>query len=114
MVQAVKNLPKIRETWDQSLGLEDPLKKGKATHSSILVWRIPRMEEPGGPQSMGSQRIGHDWATNMWNIPNISTAKDYRTVLNTIGGMPNQGILANVIIAFFFPAKVKRIIVSHM
>ena len=50
----------------------------------------------------------------MWNIPNISTAKDYRTVLNTIGGMPNQGILANVIIAFFFPAKVKRIIVSHM
>ena len=48
------------ETWVQSLGWEDPLEKGTATHSSILAWRIPRTEESGGPQSMGSQRVGHD------------------------------------------------------
>ena len=47
------------ETWVQSLGGEDPLKEGMATHSSILAWRIPRTEEPGGLQSMGLQRVGH-------------------------------------------------------
>ena len=45
------------------LGWEDPLEKGMATHSSILAWRIPRTEEPGGLQSMGLQRIGHNWST---------------------------------------------------
>ena len=49
-----------RETWVQSLGQEDALEKGTATHSSILAWRIPWTEEPGGLQSMGSQRAGHD------------------------------------------------------
>ena len=63
MVQMVKNLPATRETWVQSLGQEDPLKKEMATHSSILAWRIPWTEEPGGVQSMGSQRVGHDRAT---------------------------------------------------
>ena len=52
------------ETWVWSLGWEDPLEKGKATHSSILAWRIRSTEEPGGLQSTGSQRVGHDWATN--------------------------------------------------
>ena len=56
----VKNLPAMQETWVQSRGQEDPLKTGMATHSSILAWRIPWMEEPGGLQSMGSQRVGHD------------------------------------------------------
>ena len=56
----VKNLPAMRETEVQSLGQEDPLKKGIATHSSILAWRIPWTEEPGGLPSMGSQRVGHD------------------------------------------------------
>ena len=51
----VKNLPAMQETWVQSLGLEDPLEKGTATHSSILAWRIPWTEEPGRLQSMGSQ-----------------------------------------------------------
>ena len=51
----VKNLPEIWETWVQSQAWEDPLEKGMATHSSILAWRIPRTEEPGGLQSMGSQ-----------------------------------------------------------
>ena len=50
----------MRETWDQSLGWEDPLEKGKATHSSILAWGIPWTEEPGTLQSMGSKRIEHD------------------------------------------------------
>ena len=60
MAQMVKNMPAMQETQVQSLGREDPLEKGMATHSSILAWRIPRTEEPGGPQSMGSQRVRHD------------------------------------------------------
>ena len=56
----VKNLPAMQETQAQSLGWEDPLEKGTATHSSILAWRIPRTEEPGGLQSMGLQRLGYD------------------------------------------------------
>ena len=55
----------MRETWVQSLGQEDPLEKEMATHSSPLAWRIPWMEEPGGLQSMGLQRVGHDWATSL-------------------------------------------------
>ena len=60
MVQTVKNLPTMWETWDRSLGWEDPLERGTATQSSILAWRIPRTEEPGGLQFMGSQRVRHD------------------------------------------------------
>ena len=56
MAQTVRNLPAIWETWVQSLGWEDPLEEGMATHSGILAWRIPWTEEPGGLQSMGSQR----------------------------------------------------------
>ena len=58
VVQMVKNPPAIQETQDQSLGQEDPLEKGMATHLNILAWRIPWTEEPGGPQSMGLQRVG--------------------------------------------------------
>ena len=53
--QLVKNLPAMQETWVQFLGWEDPLEKEMATHSGILAWRIPRTEDPGGLQSMGSQ-----------------------------------------------------------
>ena len=60
MAQVVPNLPATQETLVQSLGREDPLEKELATHSSVLAWRIPWTEEPGGPQSMGSQRVGHD------------------------------------------------------
>ena len=59
----LKRLPAIQETWAQSLGHEDPLEKEMATHSSILAWRIPWMEEPGGLQSTESQRVGHDRVT---------------------------------------------------
>ena len=56
----VKNLPAMWEDQVRSLGWEDSLEKKMATHSSIFAWRIPWTEEPGGLQSMGSQRVGHD------------------------------------------------------
>ena len=56
----VKHLPAMPETWVRSLGWEDPLEKEMATHSSILAWKIPQMEEPGGLQSTGSQTVRHD------------------------------------------------------
>ena len=58
--QAVENQPAMWETWVRSLGWKDPLEKGTATHSSVLAWRIPWTEEPGGLQSLGQQRVGHD------------------------------------------------------
>ena len=56
----VKNLPSMQETWVRSLGWEDPLEKAMTTHSSILAWEMLWTEEPGGLQSMGSHRVGHD------------------------------------------------------
>ena len=56
--------PAVQETWVRSLDKEDPVKKEMATHSSVLLWRILWTEEPGGLQSMGSQRVRHDWVTN--------------------------------------------------
>ena len=66
--QAVKNLPTMQEAWVQSLGQENSLEKGMATHSSILAWRTPWTEEPGGPQSIGSQSVRHDLATNTFTF----------------------------------------------
>ena len=63
VARRLKSLPGMWETWVRFLGQEDPLEKEMATHSSILSWRIPWMEEPGGLQSTGSQRVRHDWAT---------------------------------------------------
>ena len=60
VAQTVKNLPAMQETWVRSLGWEDPLEEGMATHSSILAWRIPWTEEPGGLQSTGSQRVRYN------------------------------------------------------
>ena len=56
----VKNLPAVQKTWVRSLGQEDPLEKGMATHSSILAWRIPWTEKPGGLQFIELQRVGYD------------------------------------------------------
>ena len=64
VVQIVKNLPTMQETWVQSLGQEDPLENGMEIHSSILAWRIQWTKEPGELQFMGSQRVGDGWATN--------------------------------------------------
>ena len=60
VAQTVKHLPTMTETWIQSLRQEDLLEKEMATHSSILVWKIPWTDMPGGLQSMGSQRVRHD------------------------------------------------------
>ena len=60
MVQKVKRLPAMRETWVQSPGWEDPLEKEMATHSRLLAGKLPWMEEPGRIQSMGSQKVSHD------------------------------------------------------
>ena len=62
--QMIKTLPAIQETWVQSLGQEAPLEKGMVTYSNILSWRIPWTKEPDGLQSMGLQRVWHDWAIN--------------------------------------------------
>ena len=93
VAQTVKNLPATQETWVWSLGLEDPLKKGVATHYSILAWRMPWTEEPGGLQSMGSQRVGHDWATNtttttVWSLA-LSSLSGLCTTLQTITFLKN-------------------------
>ena len=63
MVQMVKNLPAMQETWVRSLDWEDPLEVGMATHSTILVWTISWTEEPGRLQSLGLQSLGHNLAT---------------------------------------------------
>ena len=60
VAQTVKNPLAMWETWVQSLGWEDPLEESMATHASTFAWRIPWTEDPGGPQSMGSQRVRHD------------------------------------------------------
>ena len=61
VAQRWKRLPSMWETWVRSLGQEDPLEKEMAIHSSVLAWRIPRMEKPSRLQSTGSQRVGHGW-----------------------------------------------------
>ena len=66
MAQMVTNLPAMQETWVRSLGCKIPPEKRMATHSSILAWRIAWTGEPGGLQSVGLQKVGHNWATNMY------------------------------------------------
>ena len=65
VAQMVKCLSTVRETWVQALGWEDPLQKEMAIQSSTIAWKIPWTEDPGRLQSMGSQRVGHDWVTSL-------------------------------------------------
>ena len=76
VAQLVKNPPAMQEMWIRFFGQKDPLEKGMATHSRILAWRIAWAEEPGGLQSMGSQRVRHGWATNTF------TSQRARVILN--------------------------------
>ena len=73
-----------RLKWVQSLGQEDPLEKGMEPHSSILGWRIPWTEEPGGLQSMGSQRGGHDWVTKHTKDSSVRDAQSWHLGLQTL------------------------------
>ena len=82
VAQRLKCLPRMRETWVRSLGWEDPLEKEMASHSSTLAWRIPWREEPGRLQSMGSQRVGHDWVTSLLlSLSSSSTSFGLRQML---------------------------------
>ena len=74
----VKNLPAMQETWVQSLGKEDPLEKGMATHSSILAWKTQWTEEPGGLQSTVSQRVRYDFLTNSTNTQSVVLDPQYQ------------------------------------
>ena len=88
----------MQETWVWSLDGKDPLEKGIAIHSSILAWRIPWTEEPGGLQSMGSQRVRHEWATNTstFRLPGSSCGNTKKQINNNpeispaINNNPNQ------------------------
>jgi len=74
VAQMVKNPPAMQETQVRSLGREDPLEKGMATHSNILFWRIPWTEEPGGPESMGLQTVRYNWSDLAWIHIKMSNA----------------------------------------
>ena len=87
----VKNLPAMQKAWVRSLGQEDPLGKGMATHSSTLAWRIPWTEEPGGLQSMGLQRLGHDCATNTFGFTSGSDSKESACKAGDLGSIPGSG-----------------------
>ena len=76
VAQRVKHLPAMWETWVRSPGQEDPLEKEMATHFSILAWRIPWTEQPGGLQSTGLQRVRHDRMTSLSHIYNIPSLFD--------------------------------------
>ena len=84
VAQTVKNLPAMWEIWVWSLGWEDPLEKGMATLSSILAWRIPWTEEPGELQSLGSQRVGHDWVTNTRSVDRLIDLSIHPSIHSTI------------------------------
>ena len=75
VAQRLKCLPAMWETWVQSLGRGDPLEKEMATHSSILAWRIPWTTEPGGLQSTGLQRVGHNW------VASLSLSSNYDAII---------------------------------
>ena len=83
MAQMVKNPPTMQETWVQYLGGEDPLEKGMATYSSILAWRIPWTEKPGRLQSMGSQRVRHDWMTNVFTFKTLEQLQNQSRTTQT-------------------------------
>ena len=89
VAQRVECLPTMQETRVQSLGSEDPLEKAMAPHSSTLAWKIPWTEKPGRLQSMGSQRVGNDWATSLhftirkWSGLQVPREKNHRCHTST-------------------------------
>ena len=104
-----KESPAMQEIWVQSLGQEDPLEKEMATHSSILAWRSLRAEEPGGLQSIWSQRAGHNWVTNIstvryWTRDRMCTVMLYLCQPLTLIQV-NTDIYIFFIIIYFFPLE---------
>ena len=101
VAQMIKNLTTMQETQVWSLGGEDPLEKEMATHSSILAWEIPWTGEPGGLQSLGSQKVGHYWVTNIhtWELERTKTGLYH--------------LLANAIFTLSFKIKLTLLFVSE-
>ena len=85
-------MPAVQETQVQSLNWEDSIEKGMATHSSILTWRISWTEETGGLQSMGSQRVGHDWVTNTFLFQGAFFLKDFLILRNSLNNFYSPSI----------------------
>ena len=83
VAQAVKRLSTMWETWVRALGWEDPLEKQMAIYCSTIAWKIPWSEEPGRLQSMGSQRVGHDYATSLWAFLVAQRVKHLPTMRET-------------------------------
>ena len=122
--QLAKNLPAVQETWVQSLGWEDPLEKEMATHSSILAWKISWTEEAGGLQSMGSQRVGDNWATNTQHTaffmvqlshPYMTTGESIALTLQTLSAkwyLCFLNMLSRFVIAFL--ARSKHLLISWL
>ena len=122
--QSAKNLPAVQETWVQSLGWEDPLEKEMATHSSILAWKISWTEEAGGLQSMGSQRVGDNWATNTQHTaffmvqlshPYMTTGESIALTLQTLSAkwyLCFLNMLSRFVIAFL--ARSKHLLISWL
>ena len=100
VVQRVKHLPSMQETWVQSLGGEDPLEKEMATHSSIIAWKTPWMEKPDGLQSMELQRVGHDWVTSLSLFTFKHSIYLPHCVLNTLVIHPHLILLRIWIVGF--------------
>ena len=100
VAQKVKNLPTMWKTWVRSLGWEDFLEEGMATHSSILAWRIPWTEEPGGLRSMWLQRIRHGWATSKHSTQ-YTREKNYHSNPEIIG--PKTDGFALVVLWWHLP-----------
>ena len=94
VVQTVKNLPSMRKTWVRSLGWENPLEKERATHSSILIQRIPWTEEPDGIQVMELQRVWEDWATNTNILVTTSAAWEAPAIHIRVSFLPETHLLS--------------------
>ena len=99
------------ETWIRSLGREDPLEKGTATHSSILAWKIPWTEEPGRLQSTGSQRVRHDWATSLHfhRVFDVVSKRHHQTKI----GFEFFFVMGVKIRVFFFLHMDRRLFCNH-
>ena len=114
VAQRVKCLPSMQETWVWSLGGEDPLEKEMATHSSILAWKTPWMEKPGGLQSMESQRVVHDWVTSLSLYMHLRVFFFFfKEVLYKITS-PKQKMLASADSVFIMYQIRLRKLVSHL
>ena len=125
VAQTVKNLPATQDTWVQSLGWEDPLEKRMVTLSSNLAWRIPWTEEPGRLQSVGLQRVGHDWVTkpnqrclevglgSSLNSKSLLVWKKQKTILCTMSPSSHQVSRKN---PGWFPSYPVKLVfrVSHL